>query len=256
MNYKELVETEANAPAVGTIIFPATLSGLVVWLDAGDLSSIYQDSTFLTPAVADSVVGALRDRISTNHVIQTSPTSKPILKVSIQNSRHVVRFDGTDDQLSKSSFQDFGDAYTVFAVAKYSSAGDTSQAILDVAISGSSGSGFSLYHESGAIWRVRDATTNRSVTGANCRDNVFRIFRGVVSTTLSQFWINNASVGTIAYTAPNPNTLNSLVIGRLAGNVGYSFNGDLAELMIYSRNLTAQEQTDIETYLNAKWAVY
>src|ERR1051325_4711729 len=70
---------------------PSDISGLKIWLkaDAGAGSS------------DGDAVGTWTDQSGTSHdFTQATSSKKPTYKTNIQNSLPVVRFDGTDDEMS------------------------------------------------------------------------------------------------------------------------------------------------------------
>jgi len=62
---------------------PASIPGLVLWLDATDLSTLFQDSSLTTPVAANSdPVGGWKDKSGGNkNATQTVAGSKPLLTV-------------------------------------------------------------------------------------------------------------------------------------------------------------------------------
>ncbi len=217
----------------------------------------WQNDTRTILAVADgAAVGASDNRIPNGyHVYQTVSGSRPLLKLAILNGLPVLRFDGTDDCLINSAFPDFGDTYTVFAVAKYATAGsaDTTQAILDVG-TGAADTGFELGHAATARWRGTDSTQTREVAGGDLRNDSWHIHTGHNTGSGLQYWRDGVSVGTVAYTAPNPNMLDELRIGRNP-TAGWFLWGDLAELLIYTRTLSDAERAHNWRYLEDKWGL-
>lgn len=251
----------ASSPTLVAVTANVTIitSGLVAWYDADYAAGLWEDSARTVQAADNAdVIGAWDDRSGNGyHVIQATTGNKPTLRTNVQNGKSVIRFDGSDDVLEKTSFPDFGDNYTVLMVLKESSGGDTTQVAFEVATA-ITNSGFSSLHVTSVnlTWRGRDATVTRDLLGGNYRDNVARIHRMLNTGTQLKWSVNNVALTPVAYTAPNPSTLNRLSIGQLVGGGGYNLNGDMPEILIYSRTLTGAEETAMENYFNAKWAVY
>lgn len=88
-----------------------------------------------------------------------------------------------------------------------------------------------------------DSTANR--TGS------FRLF-GVVYNGVSSSIRVNGAVG--ASGDAGSQSLGAVYIGR--NNAGQPLIGDMSEVMVFTTAPTAGEITAIESYLNAKWAVY
>lgn len=239
---------------------PMQISGLVSWHDASFAAGLWQNSTRTAVATANAdVIGAWDDRSGNGyHITQATTGFKPTLRTNIQNAKNGLRFDGADDFLSNVSYPDFGDNYSFFLVAKYAAAGDTDQGLFDVT-KGTINTGFALYlvNIPAVRFGAMDASSIKTVTGGDLRDGVAKLHRGVNSGTSISYHVNTVAVATSAtYTAPNPNTLNTLTVGRLFGLASQSLNGDIFEILIYNRTLTAQEISYIEAYANAKWGLY
>ena len=99
----------------GPSFSPADIAGLELWLQAD--KGIFQDSAKTTPATSDGdVIGAWEDQSGNgNDALQGTTVNKPVLKLSIVNSRPVVRFDGANDDLLL-SLLDAGSSFTSFFV--------------------------------------------------------------------------------------------------------------------------------------------
>lgn len=258
------VELTSNDPdenpytfAISSTVTPIT-ANLVSWYDASDAATLFEDSAGTTPAADNAdVIGRWADKSGNNyHITQGTTADKPTLRTAVQNSKNVVRADGSTDFLSNTSYPDFGDVYTVYVVAKNTTGGDTTQGLLEVSTSApGSRSGFVLEHTTVAQGVGRDATVARLATTAlDLRDSVFRIHKFVNIGTQLQYTINASAATTVAYTAPNPNTLAHIYVFANLG--GGRHLGDIAEILIYSTNHDASQQAATLAALNTKWAVY
>ncbi len=223
-----------------------------------EASQLWQDSARTTVAGADADVVGAWDDLSGNdhHIIQATTANKPTLRLNVLNSRPIIRFDGTDDSLQDAAFPDFGDNYTAFFVATFSSdgIGDGSQGVFDVS-NGAATKGFKFYHAGAIFYVVRDAAATKTVFGGNSRDGVARLNSMHNTSTEIELWTNGVSEGTKAYTSPNPNTLDQLDVGR---NIAASwfFWGDLSTLIIFNRTLTDAERDSVVTILNNQYGVF
>jgi len=75
------------------------------------------------------------------------------------------------------------------------------------------------------------------------------LFNGVVS----EFWINGLSD---ASGNAGPSAFSGITVGNWFGGGDNSWNGDIAELLLYDTALSAADRATVETYLNQKWAAY
>lgn len=239
----------------GAAFSPSQISGLVSWHDASDAATLFEDSAGAVPAADNAdVVGMWRDKSGNGyHVTQATTADKPTLRTNVQNGKSVVRGDGSTDFMQNTSYADFGNNYTIFAVARYAVSADILQGMWEIT-NGAVNTGFSMYHEAAANWRGGNGA--QSVVDGDLRDGNFRIHEGLGrgSGSTLEYFLNGASQGTTAQSA-NANTLNTLGLFRINA-ANWFLVGDIAELIIYNRSLSADERTRVRSYLNTKWAVY
>lgn len=88
--------------AAGGGFSPAQLAGLVLWLDADDAATLFQDAARSTPVASDGdPVGGWTDKGSgTYHALQATAAKRATNRPSAVNGRGAVEFDGTDDFLT------------------------------------------------------------------------------------------------------------------------------------------------------------
>ena len=80
---------------------PDQLTGLQLWLDASDASTLYDATTGGSLVAANGGVARWEDKSGNNrHATQGTAGSRPARKTAIQGGLDVLRFDGSDDQLS------------------------------------------------------------------------------------------------------------------------------------------------------------
>lgn len=218
------------------------------------VSNVWEDSAATAPAGDDGDVVGRWDDLSGNgyHVSQATAANKPLLKLNIQNGRRVIRADGTDDFLQNTAFADVANNYTVFAVAKYNTSVDTSQGVFDVS-TGAVNTGFAMLHDATTIWRGGSGA--ESVAGSDSRDGVWRLHTGHASGSQLQYWVNGASVGTLAQSA-NTNVLNTITVFQLVATPSYVMLGDIAALVIFNSTLSDANRNAVEKLLNERWRVY
>lgn len=237
--------------------FDATaFTNLVSWHDASDTSTLYQDTIASTPATSSSdPVGYMADKSGNGyHVIQATSGAQPLLELNAQNNRAVLRFDGTNDALRNTSYADLGDAFTIFAVARYDNVADDTMAIMETS-NGTSTTGALLLHESTQSWfGARDSTGVQYAIDGDLRNNNYYLHVGIAKTTQWEYLLNNTSIQALSYFAPNPNTINQLDIGRLA-SLGYFLNGDFCELVIYDEQKSNPDIAAISAKLAKKWGI-
>lgn len=237
---------------------PSSIPGLQLWLDASDSSTLFQDSAGTTPAAADNdPVGYWGDKSGNGkHATQGTTANKFTRKNNIQNGHPALYMDGNDvlgtTSLSLTSFV----ALCVFKA--------TSGIILyEQSVEANSTPDMMFLPTASPTIRVRRVTTTQSKNAAVgwALDNVTRVttfeFQGTMANLLLRS--NGASVSLTAnQTADLDGTAtatNAFFIGGQSGIVA-TVVGHIMELIIVSPHPGATAIAQLESYLNAKWAVY
>ena len=225
--------------ATVTWALPPITDGLVIHLDAsslglsdGDPVSLWTDSSG-----------------SGNDATQENADDQPtFVSFSDDFNRPVVRFDGTSDWLALPTGEDAPftlDAVTVLVNAKFNEIGANNQYII-ACNSDVSGTTDRLRicldtNAGGFLFRVGDsAWKGIYTTETNTDVHAFAI------TSTAEGYIDGALIGTSANgSSESPTSLN---LGSFANGKKDWFNGDIAEVLIYNRVLTAEEIAEVGTY--------
>ncbi len=224
---------------MGGRFLPSNIAGLQLWLDANDVSTLFQDAAKTIPAGDGDVVGAWADKSGQgNDATQTVTADKPALQTGIVNGLPVIRGDGTDDDL------DISVTFTnesIFVVCKNSVPAQVGTIIAQ------SGNFRLTYPTTNQIQYVHNGTINTIVGGFT--SSVFNIFRAILDGANSSLAVNNSSpsvsaVGSVAHTYT-----------RLFSRSSQVLNGDIAEIIIYDREVNASEIVQVETYLATKYGI-
>ena len=224
---------------------PLDIAGLQLWLKAD--AGLWQDSVGGTPAVADGdVVGAWEDQSGqSNDASQATTSKKPLLKTGIVNGRDVVRFDGADDWLKTGSFARSQPSHVFAVIQQISWTGE--DRLWD---SVSAVNGLMAYQ-----WSVSPGL--KMYSGAGLGDNsglaigTFGVLSCLYNGASSVLRINgNEQTGNAGANAGNGITLGAAQV------LTVSMNGDFAELLVYDAALSTADRQAMETYLNARFAVY
>lgn len=229
---------------------PSRLSGLRLWLSADRISGL---------ADGDPVSSWSDLSGQGNHATQSTTAAKPLYKTNIANGRPVVRFDGVDDFLTVANAASFDLATPTIFVVGTSSAGtrafvgkvtfaglttDANRRKLQVTRAGATTFAF----RSGADAALKTSST-LSWTGFNVLSVVGR---GAADYTLA---VNgtaaDSSSPTLDFTTYNTA---AVALGSSAGLADFLI-GDIAELIVYNRALSATERKAVERYLGARYGV-
>ena len=238
---------------------PASISGLQLWLDASDSSTLFQNSNGTTPATADGdPVGYWQDKSgNANHCVQSDGTKKPQLKTGIQNSRNVVRLDGSNDNL-KSLTGGTDSNCTLFVVNKKLTAVVNNFMLFSMGQE-QTGKRRCLWHYPSAPGYIAfngyNADYSHLIPNLTIQQNV---------TNISQFKKNGNTISL----SKNDNSYNSFTIGSIVAHTASSifvgtnnaeteaYNGDYCEILYYTSLVSDSDRTLILDYLNTKWSIY
>lgn len=267
---------------------PRVISGCICNLDASVLSSLRQNSDGTTAAGAtNDPVGYWQDLSANgNHAKQTVATgSRPFLKLNNQNGRPGLLFDGSNDFLTATitGFQSLT-GVTIIQVVKptAAAAADANSAAFwgFGNVSGASGIypanrcvqlGSSTGALSGERITVNLEPPSNGRLGSSSytrASSAAQLIAATLSSTGPALFANNASVSldlaTFATTsspcAPSNTGYtvdNDLLIGaiRAAGNLAYTAELTLHQMIVYNRVLTAAELTTIWNAMRGKWGI-
>lgn len=243
--------------AAGGGVTPRQFLGLKLWLDASTISGLV-DSDPVTTWTDLSGNG--------NNATQSTAAAKPTYKTSVINGRPVVRFDGVDDYLTStgvvSGFAAQDQPLTVFTVVK---ANDISvnRALWSL---GSSVSNYPyLWHYIAATSPNYNATLRDDAASATkdfpTSALPYSTVANAVATTLvttgtsGSLYVNGTLLNAAADVDVGVSTFTYLGIGAQvrSTDINNFLSGDIAEIVVYNRALTADERQQVERYLGNKW---
>jgi len=286
---KTIFETGPQAPAFA----PTDISGLQLWLDASDASTLYNATAGGSLVTTDgSAVARWADKSGNNrHATQATANARPLLKTGANgiNSKTVLSFDGSNDFLT-SSVTGFKSLSAVSVIGVISTAVAAQADIQTMVLFGfgnisNAGSGFPankglgissvtsvLNGEKITFFGERDASSNSGRLGSTTYSRTANIAQSLqleLGSTGTQLYANNSSVNlnlanqisTSTNLAPNQigYTLDDnllLCAGRANGTVFTSgVNQKMAEFLVFNRKLTSGERLSIWSYLQTKWNI-
>jgi hypothetical protein len=249
---------------------PTMISGLQLWLDASDSSTLFDATVGGNLVTTDgSAVARWADKSGNNrHAIQTTSTARPLLKTGIQAGKNVLRFDGTNHYFNINSIAAFfGSSHTIFAVAQTNTGGKnaTSEAYQTVI----AGTGFhqtisfrgyplaNIVHAE--VWnstQSQNATSTRPYSVGSWIVATRRVTASTASTV--QLFLNKTagiqqalSSGTVLRTPVEAR----IGCAQTVGSFDWFLNGQISEILIYNSALTPGQYQSIQSYLQSKWNI-
>jgi hypothetical protein len=243
------VPTVLGAVAAAAPFAPTDITGLQFWTKAD--GTLWQESTRSTPATADDDPVGSADDLSGNgkHAIQATAGARATLKTNIQNSKPILRFDGTADNLLTASIA-HGIGTGNFYVATFVIVRSLSAAYKPIWANISFAPG--LY--------ARNPTTNNfaayfggdRVSGSTLLVDTPYVLEFWRDTGVIKFAVNAVQGATTHALATSMADAQMALGTALDGSFGQV---DIGELLFVSAFPSAQ-QAAIRTYLNGRWAAY
>jgi hypothetical protein len=238
-----------------------------VWFDPSDLSTLFQDSAGTTPVTAvGQTVGRILDKSGRgNHATQATLAQRPTYQID-STGRPYLSFDGVDDGMVTGTITPATNKVQVFAglqkltnlvgvvyetsVAAFSTAGSI------CAFSGFNGA------VAGAYWSVcshGNAPLVIATTGATFAAPNTAVVTQIadIAAPTNTLRVNAAQQAAVTTTQGTGNYLAyPLYIGRRAG-ASLPFNGRIYSMIVrFGPNLTTNQITSAETYVNEKTGAY
>lgn len=225
-------------------IDPLEVSGLGLWLDLNDASTVYQDAG-TTLALADGdPVGRVADKSGNGrHANQTDGLKKPTLKLNYLNGKRGMQFDGSSDAIN-CSYSKPSMPVSIFMVARFAASGNRS--LYDTAPNQQN-----VLRSTGATiewWSANPSTAlpfSYSQTGAFGATYYFSENRKI-DVVKTDGTITTATGGTLPDFSWNTFNIGSY-------NNGFFLNGDIFEVLVYTGADHLSFRTKIVYYLKLKW---
>lgn len=249
-------------------------AGLQLWLDADDANTLYNATTGGSLVAADGAVARWQDKSGNGrHFTQSSSSRQPLRTTAVQNSRNVLRFDGSDDYLVGGDYLDItgNQSVTIFVVLKRAAQNVTHEVINKYGRPESTNAGNA---DNGILFQVTSANKPRiNATDGNNNTIVDTVAAFDASSFTALAWkltsgsFASASVfvnGQSVSTSTPKSTLQSLTdtsyewrigISRFSASFYDPFNGDIAEIIMYDSALSDTNRQAVENYLLAKWGI-
>lgn len=241
-------------------------TGLTLWFDAADSSTLFQDVAATNPVTASGQsVQAWKDK-SGNGVLATNASAAPTATLAAQNNNAVVSFASASSQfltLSSTAVLPTGNpTISVFIVSSDASATGRGGIFQYGNCSGSySGTGFQAFYNNAPNLSFANAYGGGAVGASGGTVNTYTVVSAVVGppgTVNANGWRNGA-----IYTGQTNTQWTFNIAAGSTGYVGRYFNynlyeylnGTIAELMIFNGNMSTTQRQQVEGYLAWKWGL-
>lgn len=222
---------------------PKSISGLSLWLDAADASTI----------TIGTGVSVWADKSgNARNATQGTGGKQPAYSSTI-SGKNVVTFLGTDDTMQIPANAAFNaTSQSIFIVARQNTAGNQS---LFYKADGNAVNGIQMKYRAGTTFWLYQQNDNSSETivsnsVTNSNTNIFAV---VLEPSAQAGWINGTAANTSTASRTYDNNSGPWLGSRR--DVGEYFIGDIAEVLHWNRALTTTERQSVQNYLGKKWGI-
>ena len=218
-------------------IAPDEISDMVFWHDASDSSSITKDGSNKVSQWNDKSGNA-------HHLTQSSASNKPLWTSASRNGLDIIDFQGTV-LMKHTAFTVEAQPLTLFLVFQA-----PTQAQIPIDGLGSSNRIFVGTGGSNDILKTWSGTTlagNTNVAGDWCYGQA--LFNGASS---SHDFTDNTNTSTSSGNA-GTNGTNGITVGVLYTAASDWWQGEIAEIILYGKEVTGDELTGLRSHLSSKW---
>lgn len=235
-----------------------TGSALRAWFDADDESTMFTSNTCVEPTVKDlGTVGCWKDKSGFNrHATQVTATKRPVFSTTAMGGLPGIDFDGTDDGLSLATAPLVaGDYSFTYIVVWKTDSTSTAQVLFD------QNTGSTLTSNARASMLIVNTTYGYNGEG-NDAYTLETIAMGTKYLSIMQ--INSTNVSLYTNGLNKSATLSAVpnISGNAAG-IGYRvlstpigfLNGQISEIIVYDKVLSAIEMNGLKNYLSYKWGI-
>ena len=228
------------------------------WYDPSDLSTLFEEDG-TTPASVDGPVGKILDKSGNgNHLIQTTETKCPTLKLA--GGLYYLEFDGIDDGLQTSSIDFTGtDAMTVFAGSRKEN--DAAENITELsANSGANAGTFRMNAQTNNIWRYssRGSSALRNINAGGYTPPVTSVLTGLsdISDDTLIIRVDGVQKNSSTNDQGTGNYGNyPLNVGARNNAAGLNLDGRIYSLIVRGALSNADELASTEAYVAVKTGV-
>ena len=237
--------TYGTSPAKS--IFPKTIPGLKIWLDANDGSTLFDSDVGGNIITSNgSTIGRWEDKSGNGkHVTQSSAGVRPTFATNIQNKLNSIRFNGTkyfssiDTSSTTSAF--------IICVFKIDNDPPTSSNFAGHPLGTNAQAHSHLPWTDGIIY---DATFTNSRKTTNNPVNSLTSFTMYSVESQANSWISK--INSNQFYTTNTNTFQN----NFLFNSFFLLQGYIGEIISYSPIPSTTDIIKIQNYLNNKWKVY
>jgi len=241
---------------------PTDIKNCILWLDANDNSTLFQNPTASNNITTDGQsVAYWVDKAGGQDVAQSTVSARPTYRTNIFKDKPALYFDGGDDLLSLVNRQTTGPC-TIIVVCRIDLHSGDISGILAYGDTTGGNSGPGIVYSSYVAFM--DGAGAGTTTSSNSIQSILgrpSIITGIYTqnrTTNSYMYINGFLQE--YYSGTGVVLASSSPRVQIGARTGGGFNirrmiGYIAECIVYDRALTDVERASVENYLSDKWSI-
>jgi len=236
-------ETDTNGWESG--VYPKNVAGLKAWYKADNITGLSDGEAVATWGDSSA---------SGYDATQSNSLYRPLYKTNIINGKPVVRFDGSNDYLQKTTVSGFTNAASTIIFQKIN--GSQCGGSYELGLNGGVNTGLSHLAWCGSTNYSRvggagsgDITWAYSVPYTNV---IAQIYNG--STTSHKAWENGTLKNTTVVNASFGTAPNTITLGALTPT-NYWLQTDIGELILFNTALSDGDRNQLNAYIQRKWGL-
>lgn len=215
---------------------PAAIAGMMVWFEADAITGLNDGDAVSTWPDSSS---------NGSDLTQSTGSNKPVYKTGIVNGRPVVRFDGTDDKMATEALTQ-AQPITSFVVARTNAPAGGSHHTL-----WSNGSG-GIQHYLTLTDGFHSMWGGSALTGTTDRTQGWHVFEAVYNGASSVGAIDGITDPAVGNVGAGDFSASALQVGT---NNASFLGGDVAEVILYDSELSADDREAVRGYLLLKYGI-
>jgi hypothetical protein len=216
---------------------------MLLWLDATDPTTLFQDSALTIPAGPGDDIGGWKDKSGLNHhAFQDDDFLRPTVEATAMNGLPAVRFFGADgDGMAIDESLVLERPYTAFIVNQYHDSGFRGRTL--------QGLDANWLH---GLWSARFGHYAEGWVASIPAEVGFPYVEDTTGDIggNSTFYANGAEFAINSAPSGAPGRLGLVSVGMFPGEVS---DADVSEIVIYDRILNANELTQVRDFLYTKY---
>lgn len=233
------------------------IAGQVLWLDAADATTIRDadgdNAATGTGGSNNGFGGTVRTWVDKSgsgfNVTNNTANQQPIYNATGLNGRGVLTFDGANDKLTNTGAAVPGNDHTMFVVFNRTTPTGR-DAVFELGNGGSRNAIFINEANNGRVnYYVNSIFYNSSSAYTASTYEMVSVVHQITTATLYRNGTSQFSGTTLTRAGTT-----GIFVGDDSSG-GDELQGNIAEIIVYDRNLTNDERRDVENYLASKWGL-